>query len=180
MTSKVQYYNQFRPLTGVEIEENKPLFFRIDKKTILEFKPQTAINIYNFWTAKDRVLDYIIEGKKDGQGGQVVIGFIAMIDLIWNMRENKTFIARFKYKRFKEFCLTNTDKLLSLFDDLVNYQTRIFFLAEMLQKLEMVQQTEYSKIHLEQCLTEKIPKKKHSLALQVSENWKKKKRSIKI
>lgn len=179
MTNKIKYYDQFRPLTGVEIEENRPLFFRIDKKLILEFMPWTAQNVYNFWIAKDRITDYIAEGKDVEKTGQIVVGFVAMIDLIWDMRENKRFFDRWRYKKFKDFCLRHTNKLLELFDDLANFQTRLFFLAEKLQKLGMVQSVTYSKIHTGQSLTDSIPIPKHTSALQAAENWKKKKLSIK-
>jgi len=127
LTKKVKYYDQFRPLTGVEIDENKPLFFRIDKKLILEFLPWSANTVYNFWGAKDRIVDYIAEGKQGDKSSQVIVGFVAMIDLIWDMRENKRFLDRWKYKKFKDFCMRNTNKLFEIFDSLANYQTRLFF-----------------------------------------------------
>jgi hypothetical protein len=176
--SKVYWLKDFRPLTGTEIEERKPLFIKCGK-WVLKYNLFSALNTVQFFEAKDAILNDF-KTIKDGEKTTSVIPVVKMIaDLLWTLRDNKKWYDYFRYKNWIKYCLYNTGVIIEAFYNLLNYQTRIFFLLQTTANLPMFQQTAYSRIGSPLSLMAEMREKKRSLLYSKFEKLKNKKQCTK-
>jgi hypothetical protein len=174
---KAYWLKDFRPLTGTEIEEKKPLLLKCGK-FVLKYSLFSALKTVQFWEAKDQILNDF-KDIKTGENPEKVIPVVKLIaDLLWTLRDNKRLLDSFKYKKWIEYSLYNTNVVIEAFYDLLNYQTRVFFLLKTLADLPILQQTAYSRIGSSVSLTAEMREEKRSLLMRKFENLKNKKQSI--
>jgi len=175
---KVYFLKDFRPLTGTEIEEKKPLFIKCGK-WVFKYSLFSALKTVQFFEAKDLILKDF-KAIKTGENPHKVIPAVKLIsDLLWTLRDNKKIFDFFKYRKWIEYCLYHTGEIIEAFYDLLNYQSRLFFLLQTTANLPVVQTAGFSRIGSPVSLTAEMREKKRSLLYRKFEKLKNKKQSTK-
>lgn len=141
----------FAPLTHLEIKQKKPFIWvlcpeGLKPKWIYEASLLKTKNLSIFWQNKDAVLSSM-ENKKMKFSLEYVVIYITK--MLWEVgKKPKGIIKRYQFKKFFfKYCFDNIEATVKIFNDFLDYQSRVFFLLQTVQRKLITQQEEYSAIN---------------------------------
>lgn len=134
---------EFRPLTYIEIKQDKPFIVRMTKKWSYVCRLQKTKNLIKLFHGKNVITEYMNK-KKD-----YITGFLSLYKLLYDISEKpRGLIKRIRYKSFLyKYFYNNSEVFLNLYNDMLDYQTRLFFLLKIAGEKVMTQEIEYTKIN---------------------------------
>ncbi len=176
---------QFRPLTDIERVERDPLLISFNDKYSIKYDLWDVVSVARFWEVKDTLSEKLkeIEGEKV-TGEQVAIVFSSIAFLLYTLcdvvkkKTKESVSKRQKAKlqsQFMAWSLKHTDVLMDNLFELMNYQTRLFFLLQHHLSFPLIQEAVYSKIGLDPSQITRTYGPKHGLISVVPEKVKRKK-----
>lgn len=136
---KGSFVSDFKPLTHIEIEQEKPLIIKMSDKWYFVANLNTTEYLIRFFESKESIMKLINENN------DLTSGFILLRELLWDICEKpRGLIKRFQFKKFfYSYFLNNVETFFLVFNTLMEYETRLFFLLKSLLNFEMVQTMDY-------------------------------------
>lgn len=167
---------RFRPLTHIEIKQRKPFIYHLNSKWTYECRLDLTKNLVSLWNAKDAVLKAFNEKKYS-----VEIALLLLRELMYEIGQKpRGFLKRMQYKMvYHKSFEDNVGDFIELFNSMLMYQTRLFFLLNQLNQMMFVQQEEYTVMDGEVSSQERMRGPKHISNIFLNANTKKREQDTK-
>ena len=149
--NKISLLDDFRPLTHIEIEQGKLLRVKLSDKLMYVTRLQTVNNFLMFNQNKNYILSQLKETAENTtpENKIFMLAYYRMaVDLLLQIAElPRGFFKRYFFKRrFYDFFLNDSEALFNLFQSILDYNTRLFFLLNQVVKHQIFQQEPYTRI----------------------------------
>ena len=172
------FKTDFRPLTHVEIEEDKPLLVKLGAKHFYNCKLQNAKYLIKFWANKDylmTVMNTEVDSTTPKNEAILLLTYKALVTLVYEIGEKPKgwFKLRAYRKWFFKYMVDDAHRFWKLFEMVLAYQSRVFFLQKHLQNFGLIQQEVYTKMVAEHSLQGLKPRRSLSSGIFRSKNLKK-------
>lgn len=128
---------EFRPLTHIEIMQKKPFLYHFHDKWTYECRLYKTSNLVAVWNAKDAVIENINRENESEDNYEIKtyklqIGFYQLRELLYRIGEKpRGIIKRFQYRyAFHRAFLDDAESFMHLFNNMLDYQSRLAFFFE--------------------------------------------------
>lgn len=152
----------FRPLTYSEIMEMKPLIVKVSNDITYKTNLLSCKGLTTLWSNKDYITGVMETFSKQSAEAKdsselisiqtvLIASYKSLISILWEICEKpkKKREVKKQFKRFHDHMMEHFDHLMDLWEKVLVYNSRLFFLLQHLQNLSMVQQGRYSKTSIE-------------------------------
>ena len=123
----------FRPLTYIEVEQDKLLIIKLNDKYIFKTKLQIADNFIKFNTSKNLILENLnrlneLNDNNTSIDIAKIVCFKTLIRLLYEIskQEYKGFFKKRKYHKFlNKYLFENTEILIDIFSKVLAYNSEL-------------------------------------------------------
>ena len=133
----------FKPMTYLEIEQDKPLLIKLDDSNVFETRLMIAGDFIKFNTSKNIILDRL-EKLNESKSDSFVISaskvecFRLIVDLLYEISKPKGYFKKRRYYRYLHKKLMNDISfLMDIFDKVLRYNTELKKKAENLLSFDI-------------------------------------------